>query len=113
MMGAMTRRRAKGSPATTETPVGHLARAATWSGIRAGDAVVVEGTRLRAATWTFVAHVTNTQSGDEWVEVVGGRPGARLLRSFRPEQVFPPQGRGAGRGRGPASLADAPQLPFD
>lgn len=110
MMGVMT---AKRPPATPETPVGHLARATTWSGIRAGDPVVVEGTRLRAATWAFVAHVTNTESGDEWVEVVGGRPGDRKLRSFRPEQVFPPQGRGAGRGRGPASLADAPQLPFD
>ncbi len=109
----MTPRRAKRSPAPDPAPTGHLVRATTWSGIRSGDAVVVEGTRLRAATWAFVAHVTNTQSGDEWVEVVGGRPGDRMLRSFRPEQVFPPQGRGAGRGRGAASLADAPQLPFD
>jgi hypothetical protein len=90
---------------------GHLFRSITWAGLRTGEPVEVTGTRLRSARWAFVAHVRNTQTGDEWVEVVGGKPGDRKLRSFRPEQVFPPHGRGA-KGGPPASLADAPQLPF-
>lgn len=93
------------------TPSGHLVRAEAWAGLRPGDPVEVAGTRLRTATWAYVAHVTNTRTGDEWVEVVGGRPGERTLRSFRPEQVFPPGARGA-RGSGAASLADAPRLPL-
>ena len=104
----MPRRRAAAEP---DGPTGHLARSTTWAGLRAGDPVEVAGTRLRSARWGFVAHVTNTHTGDEWIEVVGGRPGDRMLRSFRPEQVFPPTGRGARVG-GSASLADAPQLPF-
>jgi len=73
--------------------------------------VVITGTRLRSASWTFVAHVANTATGDESIEVVGGRPGDRKIRSFRPEQVFPPSARGR-PGSGPPSLADAPQLPL-
>jgi hypothetical protein len=85
--------------------------------LRKGDAVEVQGVKMRSATWKFVAHVRNTQSGAEWIEVVGGRDGDRTLRSFLPEQVFPPGTRKAsGRGRGTASaqasLAEAPQLPF-
>lgn len=91
----------------------HLARTTTWAGLQAGDPVAVTGTRLRSATWAFVAHVRNTETGDEWVEVIGGRPGDRKLRSFRPDQVFPPTGaRPGAAGKGAASLADAPQLPF-
>lgn len=71
----------------------------------------VVGTRLRSATWSFVAFVRNTRTGDEWVEVVGGKPGDRKTRSFRPEQVYPPGKRRAG-GADRASLADAPQLPL-
>ncbi len=104
----MPRRRPDPSPELT----GHLARATTWAGLRAGDPVAVTGTRLRSATWSFVAHVRNTQTGDQWVEVVGGKPGDRKLRSFRPEQVFPPSARPGAAGKGPASLADAPQLPL-
>lgn len=68
-------------------------------------------TGLRSATWEFVAHVRNLVTGDEWIEVVGGKDGDRALRSFRPERVFAPahkQGR-----RGPrSSLADEPRLPL-
>ena len=93
-------------------PTGHLLRSATWAGLRPGDAVeVAAGSRLRSATWAYVAHVRNTETGAEWVEVVGGKLGDRKLRSFRPEQVFPP-GAARSKGAGPASLADAPQLPF-
>lgn len=81
-----------------------------WAGVRRGDPVTVEGTRLRSATWTFVAHVRNTATDDEWIEVVGGRPGDRNLRSFRPDQVYPP--RAGGRASGAPSLAQAPQLPL-
>lgn len=89
-----------------------LVRSPSWAGLRRGDPVSVSGTRLRSATWEFLAHVRNTENGSEWVEVVGGRPGDRSVRSFRPEQVFPVRTR---RGRtpvAPASLAEAPQLPF-
>lgn len=92
-------------------PRGHLVRTDEWAGLRPGDPVDVAGTRLRSATWAYVAHVRNAQTGDEWVEVVGGRPGEHALRSFRPEQVYPP-GTGAGRRAGSASLADAPRLPL-
>lgn len=98
---------------------GRLVRTAAWAGLRSGDAVAVEGTRLRGARWEFVAHVRNRATGAEWIEVVGGRGGDRTLRSFDPGQVFPAIGRpvrSAGRHRSSAgrapSLADAPQLPL-
>jgi hypothetical protein len=82
----------------------HLVRSAHWAGIRAGQAVVVDGVRARGASWEFVAHVRNSRTGDEWVEVVGGKPGSRALRSFRPNQILPPGGG--------APLVAAPQLPL-
>ncbi len=79
--------------------------------MRRGEAVEVIDTGLRSAKWEFVAHVRNLVTGDEWIEVVGGKQGDRVLRSFRPERVFAPahkQGR-----RGPrSSLADEPRLPL-
>ena len=60
-----------------------------------------------------MAHVRNTETGAEWVEVVGGKPGDKMIRSFPPERVFPPVAATArGRRAEPASLADAPQLPL-
>jgi hypothetical protein len=88
--------------------VADLRRNTRWAGLRPGDPVRVEGTRLRSASWEFVAHVTNDETGESWVEVVGGRPGDRAVRSFRPEQLYAPD---AHPGRDP-SLADAPGLPF-
>ncbi|HVB92092.1 MAG TPA: hypothetical protein VND70_08320 [Acidimicrobiales bacterium] len=85
-----------------------LRRARQWAGLVAGDPVRVDGTRLRNATWTFVAHVTNGESGEEWVEVVGGRSGDRKVRSFRPDQLYAVSAR---PGRDP-SLAAAPGLPL-
>jgi len=79
-------------------------RSETWAGIRTGDAVAVEGVRARGASWEFVAHVRNVRTGDEWIEVVGGKPGSRALRSFRPDQILPSGGG--------APLAAAPQLPL-
>ena len=85
-----------------------LRRTTRWAGLRPGDPVQVEGTRLRGASWEFVAHVTNDETGEAWVEVVGGRgrgPG-RALVPARPalRRLGPP-------GRDP-SLADAPGLPL-
>ena len=47
-----------------------LRRTTQWAGLNPGDPVQVEGTRLRGATWAFVAHVTNGETGEAWVEVV-------------------------------------------
>jgi len=77
-----------------------------------GDAVEVSDTRLRSATWQFVAHVRNVATGDEWIEVVGGRSGDRKLRSFPPSRVFAPTTKSRRRDA-PVSLADAPRLPLD
>ena len=85
-----------------------LRRKTQWAGLRSGDPVWVEGTRLRGASWEFVAHVTNTQTGEAWVEVVGGRDGDRAVRSFQPDRLY---GLGARPGRDP-SLIDAPRLPL-
>ena len=85
-----------------------LRRTTRWAGLRPGDHVRVEGTRLRGASWEFVAHVTNDGTGESWVEVVGGRAGDRSVRSFRPDQVYAVSAR-PGRD---ASLADAPGLPL-
>ena len=68
--------------------VADLRRTTRWAGLRPGDPVQVDGTRLRGASWEFVAHITNGETGEVWVEVVGGRPGDRAVRSFRPDQLY-------------------------
>ncbi|HVC15044.1 MAG TPA: hypothetical protein VND62_09320 [Acidimicrobiales bacterium] len=123
----MPRARSSPSPRSSSPPAApsHLERTTEWSGVRAGDPVEVAGLRARSASWTFLAHVRNVRTGEEWVEVVGGRPGSRAVRSFRSEQILPPSARparGTGRaggsragraGRAPAApLADAPRLPI-
>jgi len=77
-----------------------------------GDAVVVDGPRERRQRWVFVAHVRNTVTGDEWVEVRGGRQGEAKGRSFRPEMIYPAGAKRGARVQG-LSLASAPQLPFE
>jgi len=86
-----------------------LRRNNRWAGLRAGDPVQVDGARIRGASWTFVAHVSNAETGEEWVEVVGGRSGDRAVRSFRPDQLYAIAAR-PGRD---LSLADAPGLPLN
>jgi hypothetical protein len=88
--------------------VADLRRNTRWAGLRPGDPVQVDGTRLRGASWEFVAHVTNGETDEVWVEVVGGRAGDRAVRSFRPDQLYAPTAR---PGRDP-SLDDAPGLPL-
>ena len=95
-------------PSLTAADVADLRRSTRWAGLRPGDKVQVDGTRLRGASWEFVAHVTNGETGEVWVEVVGGRAGDRAVRSFRPDQLYAPTAR---PGRDP-SLADAPGLPL-
>ena len=79
--------------------------------------MVISGLSMRGVSWSFRAHVLNRNNGTESIEVVGGRPGDRAIRSFEPGRVF--AATGSGRGKGPAratagelSLAEAPQLPF-
>ena len=92
--------------------LGNLYRSIVWAGLHKGDPVEVTDTRLRGANWEFVAHVRNVATGDEWIEVVGGRSGDRKLRSFSPERVFAPASKP--RARAPrASLAEQPMLPLD
>ena len=93
------------------TRQGHLVRSTKWAGLSTGDAVVVDGVKERRQTWVFVAHVTNTQTSEEWVEVRGGRRGEAKGRSFRPDAIFPSTAKKGGRIVG-QSLADAPQLPW-
>jgi hypothetical protein len=85
-----------------------LHRNTRWAGLRPGDPVVVSGTRMRGASWSFVAQVANAETGEVWVEVVGGRSGDRAVRSFRPDQIY---AASAKPGRDP-SLADAPGMPL-
>ncbi|MGO8872253.1 MAG: hypothetical protein ACLQPH_12790 [Acidimicrobiales bacterium] len=97
----------------------HLERSAAWNGLQAGDPVIVAGINLRGATWEFRAHVVNRHNLTESVEVIGGRPGDRSIRSFGPERIFAVTGkRGSGGSTGRAvagrlSLAEAPQLPLE
>ena len=85
-------------------PPNRLQRCASWAGVGKGDLVEVVGTGHRGASWEFVAHVTNTATGEEWVEVVGGVRGDRKVRSFAPTRIFAPGTE--------VSLADAPRLPL-
>lgn len=89
-----------------------------WHGLAAGDPVVISGIQARGATWEFRAHVVNSRNDVESIEVIGGRPGDRKIRSFAPDRVYPVTGRrvragghGSGAMVGP-SLAEAPRLPF-
>jgi hypothetical protein len=95
----------------------HLRRLTTWQGLHPGDEVLVAGVKMRGATWQFRAHILNERNGTESIEVVGGRPGDRKLRSFEPSRIYAASGRGGRSGADKnftdrLSLADAPQLPF-
>jgi hypothetical protein len=97
----------------------HLERAEAWNGLHRGDPVIVSGLHIRGAEWEFRAHVCNRHNGTEFVEVVGGRPGDRKIRSFEPSRIFAVTARkrrGTDADRsiaGQLSLAEAPQLPLE
>ncbi|MGH8987844.1 MAG: DUF7246 family protein [Acidimicrobiales bacterium] len=109
--GRVGRRDRSPAALAAEKAAAHLERKAEWAGVRAGDRVEIAGNRARSATWSFLAHVRNVRTGDEWVEVVGGRAGSRAVRSFRPESVFAPSPRGS-RGPRAAPLTEVPRLPL-
>lgn len=91
---------------------GQIVRSTRWNGVRDGDPVVVNGAKERRQQWTFVAHVLNEATGEEWIEVRGGRVGESKGRSFRPDMIFPAGARHGSRVVG-LSLASAPQLSLD
>lgn len=62
------------------------------------------GLGQRGASYAFHAFVVNTETGESWVEVVGGVGGDRKLRSFDPARIHPGGGL-----KGP-SLVQAPRL---
>jgi hypothetical protein len=93
------------------TKNGNLLRSATWQGVASGDIVIVDGVKERRQHWVFVAHVRNTASNEEWVEVRGGRNGEAKTRSFRPELIYPSNAKKGARLTG-MPLALAPQLPI-
>jgi hypothetical protein len=107
----MTTRKKARAQSVSEGPSGNLRREASWAGVQRGEAVEVSDTRLRSAKWEFIAFVRNVATGEEWVEVVGGRSGDRKVRSFPPERVFAPAGKSSRSGPR-QSLADAPRLPL-
>jgi hypothetical protein len=88
---------------------GSIVRSSQWNGVREGDPVVVNGPKERRQSWTFVAHVVNEATGDQWVEVRGGRVGEAKGRSFHPDLIFPGEARKGARVIG-LSLANAPKL---
>ncbi len=80
-----------------------------WAGLAEGDPVVVNSPKELRQQWVFVAHGRNEVTGEEWIEVRGGRPGEGRGRSFRPELIYPVAARRGSRVTG-RSLHDAPQL---
>jgi hypothetical protein len=90
---------------------GNLVRTTNWAGVSAGDAVVVDGVKERRQSWTFVAHVSNEVTGEEWIEVRGGRTGEAKGRAFRTELIYPASAKKGSRLMG-LPLAFAPQLPI-
>ena len=90
---------------------GQIVRSSVWNGVRDGDPVVVDAPKERRQHFTFVAHVVNEATGEEWIEVRGGRVGEAKGRSFRPDLIYPGEARKGARLVG-LSLASAPKLPF-
>ena len=71
--------------------------------------MVVDGAKERRQYWIFVAHVRNEATGEEWVDVRGGRTGEAKNRSFRVEQIYPAHAKRGAKIVGP-SLEQAPQF---
>jgi len=88
---------------------GGTVRSTEWNGLRAGDDIVVNLPKELKMSWVFIAHVLNTATGDEWVEVRGGRNGETKGRSFRPELIYPRTAKKGSKIVGP-SIAQAPRL---
>jgi hypothetical protein len=104
----MARRR---TPSVADAAAGRFVRLTEWAGLHEGDPVDVLDAVERGVTWSFAAHVTNVQSEETWVEVVGGRAGEQRRRSFRPEQLYPHRSLRSGSATC-APLCDVPRLPL-
>lgn len=90
---------------------GSVVRSSEWHGVRRGDPVAVNGPKERRQRWSFVAYARNEATGEEWVEVRGGRIGESKGRSFHPELIYPVGALRGTRVLAP-SLARAPRLDF-
>ncbi len=77
------------------SPHATLLRSAAWNGVEQGEVVLVNGPKERRQQWVFVAHARNELTGEEWVEVRGGRPGESKGRAFRTEMIYPRVPKGA------------------
>ncbi len=76
------------------TAGGHLVKTPAWGLFIPGMEVKVDGEPRRYYRW--VAHVRNTRTGEEWADLIGGKPGTnhgagatRLQRSVALERVKP------------------------
>ncbi|MBU6233533.1 MAG: hypothetical protein KJS64_04715 [Acidobacteria bacterium] len=92
-------------------PPSRYLRSTTWQGLSEGDLVAVNVERETRSNYSFVAHVTNPETGDEWIELCGGKAGESRIRSFRPDTVYLRSARKGSRFVG-LPLAQAPCLPF-
>jgi hypothetical protein len=86
-----------------------LTRSGAWHGVVRGETVLVNAPKERRQQWVFVAHVRNVATGDEWIEVRGGRPGESKGRAFRTELIYPSSAKRGSRLVGP-SLQFAPRF---
>lgn len=76
----------------------HFERVTAWGPFDPGMSVRVAG--QSRSHFSFLAHVTNTETGEEWIEVVGGKAGRSMRRAFPVEAVKPlrlPSRRSAGQ----------------
>lgn len=103
-----TPRRSRAKRGDGPTVHGKLERHERWAGLRKGDVVEVADLGQRGASYAFQAYVLNTETGESWVEVVGGASGDRKVRSFDPTRIYP-EGGLKGASRRP-SLAEAPRF---
>jgi hypothetical protein len=86
----MVRRRTK-----TPIPEGPLARTTLWQGLQPHDAIRVKGKPGQRRRYEFLAFVQNTETGECFIEVLGGRlerDGSyqRNVRMFPPELCSAP-----------------------
>ncbi len=96
---------------TIEIRQGNLLRQEQWAGVSSGEPVIVDGVKERRQSWVFIAHVLNSATNEEWVEVRGGKAGESKTRSFRPELIYPMIAKKGSKLVG-LPLSVAPQLPI-
>ena len=94
---------------TEKRPDGSITRTNTWNGVETGEPVRVNVPRELRLQWVFIAHGRNEATGEEWVEVRGGRPGESKRRAFRTELIYPVSSKRGSKLVGP-SLEAAPRL---